>query len=70
MFSVRQKREIAEAVQLILRSTKDPELSAFGEVKFCLHVFGANEEMIAKIQHNDSVPVPDVNPHNERSDPR
>jgi hypothetical protein len=39
MFSVRQKREISEAVQQILRATGHPELPA-GEIQFRLHVKG------------------------------
>lgn len=40
MFSVRQKREIAEAIQKILRETNHPELPK-GEIHFKLHVYGA-----------------------------
>lgn len=41
MFSVRQKREIADAVHKILRDTNHPELPATGEIVFALHVEGA-----------------------------
>ena len=41
MFSVRQKRDIAEAVQQILRKTNHPELPA-GEIGFLLHVACVN----------------------------
>ena len=40
MLSVRQKREIADAVQKILRDTGHPELPE-GEIQFTLHVQGA-----------------------------
>ena len=40
MFSVRQKREIADAVQKILRETNHPELPT-DEIEFHLHVKGA-----------------------------
>lgn len=40
MFSVRQKREIADKVQQILRETNHPELPE-GEIQFHLHVAGA-----------------------------
>jgi hypothetical protein len=40
MFSVRQKREISDAVQKILKSTGHPELPD-GEINFLLHVDGA-----------------------------
>jgi hypothetical protein len=69
MFSVRQKREIAEAVQQILRATNHPELPA-GEIPFLLHVWGAGPMSWAHIRNNGAVLVPDVNPHNERMDPR
>jgi hypothetical protein len=34
MFSLRQKREIAEAVQRILRATNHPELPKMGRLHF------------------------------------
>ena len=40
MFSVRQKRGIADAVQQILRNTNHPELPE-GEIQFRLIVSGA-----------------------------
>jgi hypothetical protein len=39
MFSVRQKREIADKIQAILRETAHPELPE-GEINFLLHVDG------------------------------
>lgn len=69
MFSVRQKREIADAVQKILRATNHPELPK-GEINFDLHVRGAQIWSYADIQNNDRVPNPDVNPHNETLDSR
>jgi hypothetical protein len=67
MFSVREKREIAEAVQKILRATHHPELPD-GEIQFHLHVGGKLQWQWADIRNNGAVPVPDVNPHNERQD--
>jgi hypothetical protein len=40
MFSVAQKRQIAEDVEKILRATRHPELPK-GEIHFMLHVDGA-----------------------------
>lgn len=54
MFSVQQKREIADKVQNILRDTNHPELPA-GEIKFHLHVFGAEEWSWADIRNNGDV---------------
>jgi hypothetical protein len=65
MFSVQQKREIAEAVQQILRATNHPELPE-GEINFLLHVDGAESWSWADIRNNGAVTNPDVNPHNER----
>lgn len=65
MFSVRQKREIAEAVQKILRATNHPELPE-GEIQFSLHVWGAEAWSWADIMNNGAVPVPGVNPWNEK----
>lgn len=67
MFSVRQKREIADAVQKILRDTNHPELPT-GEIQFQLHVNGAEDWSWARIHNNGNVPNPDVNPHNELQD--
>ena len=67
MFSVRQKREIANAVQKILRGTNHPELPS-GEIRFRLHVDGAEAWSWADIQNNGAVTSPGVNPHNEAQD--
>lgn len=68
MFSIRQKRAIADAVQKILRDTNHPELPA-GEIQFVLHVNGNSPLSYAVICNNGAVPDPGVNPHNERQDP-
>lgn len=67
MFSVRQKRAIADAVQRILRETGHPELPA-GEIEFCLRVNGAEPWSYAEIHNNGSVPTPAVNLWNEMQD--
>ena len=67
MFSVRQKREIAEKVQLILRETRHPELPD-GEIQFELLVRGAESWSWADIRNNGAVPSPSVNPWNESQD--
>ena len=67
MFSVRQKREISEAGQKILRDTNHPELPA-GEIDFVLSVRGAEDWSFARISNNKAVTVPSVNPHNEMQD--
>jgi hypothetical protein len=69
MFSVRQKREIADAVQKILRDTNHPELPA-GEINFHLHVYGSEGWSWADIRNNGMVGDPDVNPWNEKQDPK
>lgn len=69
MFSVRQKREIAEKIQQILRETDHPELPE-DEIKFHLHVEGAAKWSWADIKNNGAVDAPDVNPHNEMQDPQ
>ncbi len=65
MFSVQQKRDIADKVQKILRETNHPELSE-GEIQFHLHVEGAETWSWADIKNNGAVTNPTVNPHNER----
>jgi hypothetical protein len=65
MFSVKQKREIAGAVQKVLRATHHPELPK-GEIQFTLHVSGAEDWSFADIHNNGAVVNPDVNPWNEK----
>ena len=67
MFSVRQKREISEAVQQILRKTNHPELPE-GEIKLSLHVEGADSYSWADIENNGNVKNPSANLHNEIHD--
>ncbi len=67
MFSVRQKREIADKVQQILRDTGHPELPD-GEIQFRLHVAGAESWSWADICNNGAVINPGVNFHNEAMD--
>lgn len=69
MFSVKQKREIADAVQKILRATAHPELPT-GEIQFQLYVKGAEDWSFSDIKNNGAVPHPTVNIHNEMQDPR
>ena len=69
MFSVRQKREIADAVQAALRGTNHPELPV-GEIQFELRIAGAEPWSWAVIRNNGAVLAPDVNPHNEAMDSR
>lgn len=67
MFSVRQKREIADAVQRILRETQHPELPE-GEIQFALHVSGSTPMSWADILNNGAVTAPTSNPWNEAQD--
>ena len=60
MFSMRQKREIAEAVQKILVETKHPELPD-SEIQFQLHVEGAESWSWADIKNNGAVISPVIN---------
>jgi hypothetical protein len=69
MFSIRQKREIADKVQQILRETEHPELPK-GEIRFLLHVEGAEAWSWADIRNNGAVTNPIVNPFNEIQDKR
>jgi hypothetical protein len=64
MFSVAEKRAIAEAVQQVLRATGHPELPA-GEIRFALYVYGAESWSWADIRNNGAVENPGVNPFNE-----
>ncbi len=67
MFSVKQKREIADKVQVILHETDHPELPE-GEIKFRLYVEGSESWSYAEILNNGRVTEPSVNPWNERQD--
>jgi len=65
MFSIAQKRRIADEIQKLLRATEHPELPE-GEIQFTLHVEGAEPWSWADISNNGAVPAPAVNPWNER----
>lgn len=67
MFSVQQKRDIAEKVQALLRATGHPELPS-GEIQFFLHVDGAESWSWADILNNGAVKNPDINLWNEAQD--
>jgi hypothetical protein len=67
MFSVRQKREISDKIQAILRETGHPELPE-GEIRFKITVYGAQVWSFANIENNGSIAKPDVNPWNESQD--
>lgn len=67
MFSVNQKRQIADAIQQILRDTKHPELPE-GEICFHLHVEGSAPWSWADIKNNGAVTNPSFNPWNEAMD--
>lgn len=67
MFSVREKRFIAEKIQEIIRSTNHPELPE-GEIEFDIHIKGKEDWSWANIKNNGSVKVPGVNPWNEHQD--
>ena len=67
MFSARQKREISDKVQKILRDTARPELPD-GEIQFNLHVDGAESWSWADVRNNGAVPEPKINPWNENQD--
>lgn len=69
MFSLKQKREISDAVQKILKETNHPELPK-GEINFQLHIDGAEGWSYADIRNNSSVRSPGINPHNEMQDKR
>ena len=64
MFSVSQKRQIADAVQKVLRDTHHPELPA-DEIQFTLTVEGSESWSWAVIHNNGAVQRPGVNPWNE-----
>jgi hypothetical protein len=64
MFSVKQKRDISDAVQKVLRETNHPELPE-GEIQFSLHVAGAESWSWADIRNNGAVVNPGVNLFNE-----
>lgn len=67
MFSVRQKRQISEKIQKILRDTNHPELPE-GEIQFYIRVKGAHTFSWAEIKNNGQIINPSINPHNEAQD--
>jgi len=64
MFSKREKREISDKIQKILRETNHPELPE-GNIKFHIHIQGRELWSWADIEDNESVIDPRVNPWNE-----
>jgi len=70
MFSVREKREIAEKVQKLLRETNHPELPKNREIEFTLSVKGDMDWSWAEIKNNGAIKNPSVNPWNESQDKR
>lgn len=69
MFSIREKREISEKIQKMLRDFEHPELPLKGEeISFQLHVNGAENWSWADIKNNGAVTNPSVNLHNESMD--
>jgi hypothetical protein len=66
MFSVKQKREISDKIQVILRETNHPELSS-EEISFHIHIDGAENWSWADIRNNGSVVNPGINAWNERN---
>jgi len=69
MFSHKQKREISNEIQTILRGTNHPELPE-SEIQFHIHIDGAENWSWADIKNNGSVQYPSVNPWNEKQDKR
>lgn len=67
MFSLRQKRNISDAVQKILRDTNHPELP-IGEIRFLLHIDGVEPWSWADIKNNSAIDNPSINPWNEMQD--
>jgi len=67
MFSIRQKRDISEKIQKILRETNHPELPE-GEIQFQIHVEGKEHWSWADIKNNGAVTNPEINIHNELQD--
>jgi len=68
MFSIAQKRQIAEEVQKILQATKHPELPD-GEIEFRLMVEGEGGWSWADIRNNGAVENPTISGWNESQDP-
>ncbi len=65
MFSIKQKREISDKIQKILKETNHPELPK-GEIKFLIHINGAESWSWADIKNNAVVINPTINPWNEK----
>lgn len=60
MFSIKLKQEISEKIQKILQETNHDELPE-GEIKFILHIDGAENWSWANITNNSqNIPVPNI----------
>ena len=69
MFSVKEKREISDKIQQILKETNHPELPD-REIKFHIHIEGSSNWSWADIKNNGCVVDPSTNPWNEKQDPK
>lgn len=67
MFSVEQKREISNKIQMVLRKTNHPELPE-GEIEFNIHIKGKESWSWADIKNNGAVPMAEINSWNEKQD--
>jgi len=67
MFSRRQKREIADKIQKVIRDTNHDELPS-GEIQFQIHIEGAESWSWAHIENNGAVTNPGRNPFSEIKD--
>jgi hypothetical protein len=64
MFSIQEKRDLANKIQELIRATNHPELPS-GNIKFRIHIDGAEAWSWADIQDNASVPITYLNPWHE-----
>ena len=67
MFSTQQKRQISNQIQRILRDTNHPELPPEGEIRFQIHIEGAEPWSWADIENNGAIKSPSINPWDKLS---
>ncbi len=69
MFSLRQKRELSDGIQKLIRATGHPELPPEGEeIEFLIRIEGMKDWSWAEIRNNRSVKTPSMNEWNEAQD--
>lgn len=66
MFSMKEKRQLSDKIQRLIRETNHPELPEAGtEIEFHIRICGRESWSFCDIKNNAAAPSPSINPWNE-----